>query len=77
MSCEIQIYEVELNDTNDVLLKYKQTVVGYNFLDYLYNIKIGYNSIKYSDLLKAFKSIDVKPDFDINKEYDYVIDVSY
>lgn len=77
MSCEVQIYQVELNDNDDVLLKYKQTVVGYDFLDYLYNMKIGYNSIKYGDLLTAFRQSGITPEFDINRDYDYVIDVSY
>lgn len=79
MSCETDIYEVELiNDDYDVLLNFKDAICGYDFLEHLpYGVSLGYNSIKYQDLVNAFKTLGKKPNFEIEKEKDYVIYVSY
>lgn len=78
MSCETVIYEVEAINDNDVLLKYKQSVCGYDFLEYLpFGVEPDYNRIKPKELIKAFKGSKRTLDFDIDIDKDYVIDVSY
>lgn len=78
MSCEVVIYEVEtINDDYDVLLNYKTEISGYDFLEHLpYGVSLGYNSIKYGDLLNALKVTNNKTSY-LDKEKDYVLYVSY
>lgn len=79
MSCEVLIYKSEyINDDNDIIFKYIRSVCGYPFLEALpFDVKIGYNSVKYSDLVYAFKESHLRPEFTIEKEAEYVINVSY
>lgn len=78
MSCETIVYEIEyINDDYDVMLNYRDTICGYDFLETIYESKIGFNSIKAEELINAYKKSNKKPAFKINKDKDYVIYISY
>lgn len=83
MGCECYIYTVEESENKqDIILKYQESVCGYEFLDCLSFstselFNIGYNSMKAKTLKKAFKKYKTKPLKEFNEDKDYVVYISY
>lgn len=78
MSCSIAIYEYLRQENNDILLKHKYTLIGWEYFDILpfENQSENMSEIKGEDLRQCLSRFNKEVDYIVDDKY-YILDISF